>query len=82
MKKLKNKVFFTIFSILTISLFSFVFIYNTENYIEQKKSIQNSLEIASNNKRKNTLTPPNQSIDESPKKDNNIDKREDDKEKA
>ena len=38
MKKLKNKVFYTIFSILTISLLSFIVVFNVQNYLEEKTS--------------------------------------------
>ena len=49
MNKLKSKVFFTIFSILTISIISLLVIFNTQNYISQKNSVINSLNVATNN---------------------------------
>lgn len=52
MNKLKNKVFFTIFSILTISVLSFIIVFNVQNYIEQKFSVINSLRIVSKSGRK------------------------------
>ena len=68
MDKLKNKVFMTIFLILTISIISILFIFNAENYFEQKKSIVNSLNVASdNNKKRNDL--PSE-IDVEPKQPN------------
>ena len=62
MKKLKNKVFFTIFSILTISIFSFIVIFNIQNYIKQHESIINTLNIATNNDKKNYKPEPNNPI--------------------
>ncbi len=52
MDKLKNKVFYTIFLILTISILSFIFIFNSRNYIQEKNNIIHSLEVASNNNKK------------------------------
>lgn len=49
MNKLKSKVFFTIFSILTISIISLLVIFNTQNYVEQRNSVINSLNVATNN---------------------------------
>lgn len=49
MNKLKSKVFFTIFSILTISIISLLVIFNTQNYLSQKNSVINSLNVATNN---------------------------------
>lgn len=57
MNKLKNKVFMTIFLILTISIISILFIFNAENYFEQKRSIVNSLNIASDNDKKRKDSP-------------------------
>lgn len=55
MEKLRNKVFFTIFIILTISIISFITIFNIQNYIEEKSVIINSLNVFSENygRRKN-----------------------------
>lgn len=52
MKKLKNKVFCVIFSILTISILNFVILFNTQTYMEHKKSVENSFNIATNNVKK------------------------------
>lgn len=52
MKKLKNKVFYVTFSILTISILSFIILFNTQTYMEHKKSVENSLNIATNNVKK------------------------------
>ena len=50
MNKLKKKVFYTIFLILTLTSLSFISTYNISKYMEQRKNINNSLEIVSNNK--------------------------------
>ena len=44
MQRLKNKVFFTIMLILTLSITSLLVIVNINNYIEEKASVENSLE--------------------------------------
>lgn len=69
MKKLKTKTFFTIFTILSFSVFSFILIFNIQYYLEQKKSVQNSLELASNSEKKEiprednkNPIPPNENI--------------------
>lgn len=46
MQRLKNKVFFTIALILTLSIISFLVIVNINNYIEEKASVESSLETA------------------------------------
>lgn len=48
MKKLKNKVFFTISSILTISILIFIIMFNIQNYLRQRNSIINTLNMAIN----------------------------------
>ena len=48
MNKLKKKVFYTIFGILSLSLLSFIVIFNVQNYIEQKKVIERNLNMGSN----------------------------------
>ena len=70
MKKLKNKVFYTIFLILTISVLSIIIIFNSQKYLEQKDSINNSLNVASETGKKNNEPVP-------PNKPNNEPKRED-----
>lgn len=70
MKKLKNKVFYTILLILSICLFSIIFIFNTKNYIEQKNKIIDSLEMLSNNKKDNDLVPPEKPLDDKDMNDN------------
>lgn len=52
MKKLNIKIFRIVFFILTISILSFIAIYNIESYIEQEKSINNSLNVAEDNSKK------------------------------
>ncbi len=70
MKKLKNKVFYTILLILSICLFSIIFIFNTKNYMEQKNKIIDSLEMLSNNKKDNDLVPPEKPLDDKNMNDN------------
>ncbi len=43
MKKLRNKVFFTIFFILTLSICSFIVVFHVQNYNQEKNSIISSL---------------------------------------
>ncbi len=50
MTKLKKKVFYTIFIIISVAALSFILTYNISKYIEQSKNISNSLNIVSNNK--------------------------------
>lgn len=52
MKKLKNKVFVTIYLILTISLISFILIFNIRNYVEQKNNIYEHLKMANGTSKK------------------------------
>lgn len=49
MKKLKLKIFLTIFLILSLAILSFISVFLVQEYIEQKNSILNSLSVASNN---------------------------------
>lgn len=58
MNKLRNKIFFTLLLILTISILSFILVFNVQNYIEQKNSVISSLEMATNNGKKTEETPP------------------------
>ena len=55
-KKLSKKIFYTLVLILTISTLSVVSIFNIQNYLEQKKSINNSLNV-SLNKRDRKIPP-------------------------
>lgn len=48
MKKLKNKVFFTIYSILTVSILIFIIMFNIQNYLRQRNSIINTLNMTIN----------------------------------
>lgn len=73
MNKLKSKVFFTVFSILTISIISLLVIFNTQNYISQKNSVINSLNVATNNdKNPKDKEPMNKPADEPKPLDENI----------
>lgn len=60
MKKLQKKVFFTIFSLLTIFSSSIIFSNLTKNYMERKHRIEDTLRIVSRSdeKTKNRPTPP------------------------
>lgn len=46
MTKLQSKLFYTLFSILTLSILTIIVIFNTQNYLEQKSTINNSLNVA------------------------------------
>ncbi len=69
MNKLKNKVFYTIFLILTISILSFIFIFNSRNYLEQKNNIIHSLEVANDNNKKSIDKEPSLPLDKPNNKD-------------
>lgn len=56
MKKLKNKIFFTIFLILTISILSFIMLFNVQNYMKQRQSVLNTLNMVSE-KNPNSMKP-------------------------
>ena len=47
MKKLKNKVFFTVFLILTVCILSFIMLFNVQNYMRQRQSVLNILNMIS-----------------------------------
>ena len=68
MSKLKNKVFYTIFILLSMFLVTILFIYNYQNYNEAYKNVKNSLKRFNMNEiRKDTnINPP-------PEKPNNED---------
>lgn len=71
MNKLKNKVFITLFLILTLSILSFITVFNVQNYLEQKSSIENNLRIAiDNSKKNNNLKPPSYEDNEMKPMDN------------
>lgn len=55
-KKLSKKIFYTLVLILTISILSVVSIFNIQNYLEQKNSINKSLNV-SLNKRDRKIPP-------------------------
>ena len=58
MKKLKNKVFYTIFGILTISLLSFIIIFNIQNYFDKKNIVERSLNMNFIDDKKGDMLPP------------------------
>ena len=79
MNKLKNKVFNIIFIILTISVLSFIFLFNIQKYIELKSNVKNSLNMVTNKNNKEEIIPdmkpdikPDEDIEMN--KDSNIDK--------
>lgn len=79
MNKLRNKVFNIIFIILTISVLSFIFLFNIQKYIELKSNVKNSLNMATNKNDKEEIIPdmkPDMKPDEDIEmnKDSNIDK--------
>lgn len=79
MKKLKNKVFYVTFSILTISILSFIILFNTQTYMEHKKSVENSLNVATDNaKKQDDRKDPNgiKPDDKTPPQNDDINKKE------
>ena len=56
-KKLSNKIFYTLVLILSISILTVVCIFNIKNYFEQKKSINNSLNISMTKKDRKVIPP-------------------------
>lgn len=56
-KKLSNKIFYTLVLILSISILTVVGIFNIQNYFEQKKSINNSLNISMTKKDRKVIPP-------------------------
>ncbi len=56
-KKLSNKIFYTLVLILSISILTVVGIFNIKNYFEQKKSINNSLNISMTKKDRKVIPP-------------------------
>mgnify|MGYP004619893879 CR=1 FL=1 len=79
MKKLKNKVFYVTFSILTISILSFIILFNTQTYMEHKKSVENSLNVATDNaKKQDDRKYPNgiKPDDKTPPQNDDINKKE------
>lgn len=66
MKKLNNKVYFTILSILTLSLLSFIIIFNSQTYLNKQKQVENSLNVEE--KFDKNSNPPDKPNDD----DNNV----------
>lgn len=56
-KKLSNKIFYTLILILSISILTVVGIFNIQNYYEQKKSINNSLNVSMTKKDRKVIPP-------------------------
>ena len=72
MKKLKNKIFLTIFTILTFSILTVLFIFNSQDYIREKNNIMDNLSRMNFNKE---MIKPNYSIIDKPNIDLNDDRR-------
>ncbi len=51
MKKLRNKVFYTLFSILSLTIVSFLLFLNWQNYNQQKRNVDNNLIMAYDDKK-------------------------------
>lgn len=56
-KKLSNKIFYTLILILIVSILTVVGIFNIQNYYEQKKSINNSLNVSMTKKDRKVIPP-------------------------
>lgn len=56
-KKLSNKIFYTLILILSISILTVVGIFNIQNYYEQEKSINNSLNVSITKKDRKVIPP-------------------------
>ena len=55
MKKLQNKVFYTLLSILTLFILTIILIFNVQNYYETKNKVKNTLNEPSMNNKDNML---------------------------
>lgn len=53
MKKLSKKIYFTLVSIFTLSIITVIIAFNVQGYIDKKKSVENTINMATNNE-KNT----------------------------
>jgi len=67
MKKLRNKIFYTVLGILSLSLLAFIVLFNVQHYNEQKDIIRrtlgfNGLKERNNQNNENVPTPPNRNI--------------------
>lgn len=71
MNKLKNKVFFTIFTILTVFVVSLIGIYNIGKYLENKKLILNNLDNATHIRRNDVDIDRDESGNNMPKMPDN-----------
>ncbi len=58
MKRLKSKVFITIFVILTVSLVGFIAVFNIQGYLEEQASIRSSLSMANGEDRMEQTESP------------------------
>lgn len=63
MKNLQNKVFYTIFLILTISILTFIIVFNSQKYLEEKNNISNNLKMTQETEKKD----PPLMLDKEPK---------------
>ena len=64
MKNLKNKIFITIFSILTISLITVLVFYHSSDYLRERNKIKENLMFI---KEEKEMLPPKEDIKEPPK---------------
>ncbi len=67
MKKLRNKIFYTVLGILSLSLLAFIVLFNVQHYNEQKDIIRrtlgfNGLKERNNQNNESVPTPPNRNI--------------------
>jgi len=67
MKKLRNKIFYTVLGILSLSLLAFIVLFNVQHYNEQKDIIRrtlgfNGIKERNNQNNENVPTPPNRNI--------------------
>lgn len=75
MKKLKNKVFLTVFLILSICLISFIVVFNVQSYASEKDRIVNSLNVSLESNRRvddNFGNPPEKPNDSKSNDSSNI----------
>lgn len=59
MKRLNKKVFYTIFCILSIGVFSFIVLFNVQRYVEEENAIINSLDVVSDRKKNDGMMMDN-----------------------
>ena len=60
MKKLKNKMFFTLFTILTLFLLTLLFLFNYQDYHQAKSNVQENLSKMNNDAEQQDMSDPKQ----------------------